>query len=284
MNYFLLLLLAIFSLCAFADDTVTLSNGKQVKGTIIEDNESTLLFEVPSGKRYRLEKTKIKGYVKGGGENRTPASTTDASTSTTSVNSPFGFSYPYKLGFQFGPSFSGISNSNVSLDGVTGLCIGFTAEVFQFHPLLFIQPELMYEQLGASFTILGVTSTFAYDVIRLPILLKVKIGIRPEDTIKFVGFVGPSFALKVGSSVSTSGTPTVAGTTVTASGGTTNASAFDLGFEIGAGVEYAFNKQISFLGNVRYDLGVSNVDSTPNATDTMNTRDVQFLFGAMYKL
>jgi Outer membrane protein beta-barrel domain len=281
MRPILILLLTLLAITAFADDTVTLKNGKEVKGKILSETDSVVLFQTPSGKRYRLDKSQIKGLTHGA--ERTPASDSSPSVAEkVEVPAAEATYIPSSIGLLLGPSFSSMSGStaatqSVPLSGQTGFAFGITSEMLPIWEFVYFQPELLYEQLGAAFSASGVTGNLYYNVLRLPLLAKAKGNFfDARSPLQFVGFAGPSLAFLLSSGINA----TAAG--VTATTAAPNINSFDLGLEFGVGAEYALDKRFAVLLNLRYDLGLSNVSSDPNGS--VSSRDFQILAGLSYHL
>lgn len=59
-------------------------------------------------------------------------------------------------------------------------------------------------------------------------------------------------------------------------------SDLDISLGLGAGLKYVMNKRLDVVFDARYSLGITNI--SPNDYGEINTRGIQLLVGALYKL
>jgi hypothetical protein len=161
------------------------------------------------------------------------------------------------ISFAFGQSIyglrAGLNVSNYGGDSEMDSRIGFHAGMmmqYHMHPMLILQPELLYTQRGAQdeATILGVKTELKQTLhyVELPIFLKLGLG---EGNLKFQPYLGPElryliaakYKTKVGSAEQTGDIKDLA----------------DLDFGLGIGLDLVFNTNMLF--GARYSLGLADV-------------------------
>ncbi len=153
-------------------------------------------------------------------------------------------------GLQLGLNIANANTSpTLSTDPRVGLMVGGNIEV-RLSQFLFIRPEMMYVQKGASMSATGIDTTLKFDYLEFPLLLKARFG---AEAFRPVLFAGPSFAFRVNSSMDTK-----IGSAAPASF-TTNAESVDIAIDFGGGAEYWFQKSTAAFLTMRYSLGLTNV-------------------------
>lgn len=179
-----------------------------------------------------------------------------------------------QAGFQIGLNFSSLSTNGVVLpngtDGHTGLVVGGQAELSLLGNFLFLQPEFRLVQQGYALT--GVTgSNVTVNYLEIPILAKVKFETAPG--LHPFGLFGPNFGMKMGSSYDSywgnSGPPI---------------NLWHFALDFGAGVEYDLTSALNFFGEIRYSLGLSNVNGMTGSTLTEQFHSVQLTTGLNFAL
>jgi hypothetical protein len=175
------------------------------------------------------------------------------------------------LGFRFGPLL-GITQSKMASEtpstNRTGAEAGVVAE-FPFLAGLFLQPELLLSQAGANFE--GTVTKYNY--VKVPVLLKYRHLL--QDKFSLNGFAGPYLGFRTEAK-------TEAGGVTTDIKSTTKSTL--IGFDLGAGGEYAFSSQMDLFLNINYSLQLNNLDTTIGATSASRLRQLSFLTGVLFNL
>lgn len=171
------------------------------------------------------------------------------------------------ISFAFGQSIyglcGGLNLSNYSGDPDMDSKIGFHGGMimqYHMHPMLILQPELLYTQRGAQdeFTVLGVKTEIKQTLhyIELPIMVKLDLG---EGNLKFQPYLGPEFRYLI------------KGNQKTKIGSTENTREIknlkDFDFGLGFGVDVVFNTNM--LVGARYSMGLTEIDD--DGGDVKNT-------------
>lgn len=137
--------------------------------------------------------------------------------------------------------------------------------------LLYFQPGLSYTQKGYTQTFSDITVTFALDYLEIPVLLKTKFG---KDELKPYLFAGPN----IGFNLSAQGSaPNVAASDIKEF-----VEPLDVALEFGGGIEVVVAPKVNLLFDVRYALGLSDIDKSSNAS--INTRGIKLLAGVLFDL
>lgn len=135
--------------------------------------------------------------------------------------------------------------------------------MYQFSNLFAIQPEANYTMKGATLDVSDADITFSLNYIEVPLLLKLIIPVEGSDINPSI-FAGPSISFN-----------TTAKVTVEANGESMeedleDVESTDLSLVFGGGIGFMIDKnEIGF--DVRYILGLSSLDDSPNPDDVKNT-------------
>lgn len=162
----------------------------------------------------------------------------------------------------------GLNISNYS-EGDADSKVGFHAGMmmqYDLHPMIVLQPELLYTQRGASveFTTLGIETEVSQTLhyVELPIFVKLDLG---EGNMKVQPYLGPEFRYLI------KGNQKI---TINGDEGDTNEidglNEFDYG--MGAGIDLLFNTNM--LVGVRYSMSMGEIfeeDSFGFQNDSKNT-------------
>ena len=191
------------------------------------------------------------------------------------------------IGLKGGLNFASISFSpelqlpaGATKGGRTGMMIGAAAEL-GFAKMFYVAIEPTYCGKGCSFTQGSVTQTIAYNFLNIPVLFKVKFL---KGMVRPYAFVGPNLGILLSATSSTTGL--AAGNGDTDIKATTSGSDFALDF--GGGAEFNIVPKIAITGDVRYSLGLSNLNNATVAAGATQTKyttgGFQILFGAMFHI
>lgn len=182
-----------------------------------------------------------------------------------------------QAGFQIGLNFSTLSTNTAILpngtDGHTGLILGAQAEMSLLSNFLFLQPEFRLVQQGYALT--GQTGTnVTVNYLEFPVLAKVKFETAPG--MRPFALFGPNFEFNVGTSYDSAygnNGPTIA-----------PIHTFNFALDFGAGLEYDITPAVNFFGEVRYSLGLANINGLSGSTVTEQFRSFELLAGLNFAL
>lgn len=199
-------------------------------------------------------------------------------TTTAAAQVTFG------IGPKIGINFSSISYdpdltlaNGVTKSGLTGIMFGAAAEI-GFGPMFAVQVEPTYDQKGDKFEQGSAKQTSTATFLEFPILFKVKFL---QGSFKPYAFVGPSIGFTLSSKVKVEGAgPGFDGETDNKN----NTSSTDFALAFGGGGEYKVAQKVGITGDVRYALGLSNLNKAAGSTTTVKSRGFQILFGVLFHL
>jgi hypothetical protein len=141
---------------------------------------------------------------------------------------------------------------------------------------LAVQPELLFVPKGASESDSGVELTFKLDYIEIPILLQYRF--QTEGALTPVLFAGPYVAIETTCDLAGSaggGSQSVACNALdeVTEGflGDLNTKSTDIGAIFGGGLDFYVGSVI-VGAEARYGLGLTNVNDTPNSTQSIKNR------------
>ena len=180
---------------------------------------------------------------------------------------------PMSIGGQVGLNLAGLSidplQAGVSSGTRTTFGIGGVLEI-GVNEMFFIQPELTYLMGGAKYTYTGGETDQNYDVLSIPVLVKAKFG---TGEIKPYVFAGPELGFTMKSEQTV-------GTTTTDIKSNTASTNFSLDF--GGGAEYKLNPSTGLFADLRYSLGLSNLNNVSGSATTVKTTGIQFFVGVKF--
>jgi opacity protein-like surface antigen len=200
--------------------------------------------------------------------------------------------------FALGPKF-GINFASTSLDpavqaasGRTTILFGAAFEVM-FAKMFGVQLEPSYATKGYAANNIGVQTqggviaaniTVGYKEIQFPILFKAKFLDGP---VKPYAIVGPNLGIVASANVNVApaqGAQFQAQDVDIKS----STSGMDFGIDFGGGAEFNITPRIGITGDVRYSLGLSNLDNTTpqqgQVQTSTKTRGFQIQFGALFSI
>ena len=142
-----------------------------------------------------------------------------------------------------------MKSSGMSIDPktMTGFNVGLVCEI-PIKANFFLQPGFIYSTKGSKYTVSGETMSISPTFIEIPVNGLVKFG---AGSAKFLIFAGPYFAYGIGGSYKT---PTESADINYGSGSNHDMKPFDIGLNIGAGVEINH-----FMITVQYGFGLANL-------------------------
>lgn len=203
------------------------------------------------------------------------------------VASPTYAQVEFGIGTKGGLNFASIGFSpelqlgaGVTKGGRTGFMVGAAAEL-GFAKMFYVALEPTYCGKGCTFTAGAITQTLAYNYLNLPVLFKVKFL---KGVVRPYGFLGPNLGILLSATSSTVGAAQGNGDVDLK----VRTSGTDFALDFGAGAEFNVIPKLAITGDVRYSLGLSNIDNTAvaaGATATkLTTGGFQILFGAMFHI
>ena len=176
----------------------------------------------------------------------------------------------FGLGPVIGLNFGTLSISptpQISTGGHTGFMIGAQAEL-GFSKMFYIVLEPTYCGKGGE---VG-TTTLAVNELDFPALFKVKFM---KGIIRPYAFAGPDLCFVLSSTATTGGQ----NTDISAQ---TSSVDFDLDF--GGGAEYNVTPKIGITMDIRYSIGLSNLNNVSGSTTTIKASGFQILAGMMFHI
>jgi hypothetical protein len=192
----------------------------------------------------------------------------------------------FGIGAKLGLNFGSLSldpetlNPGITKGGRTTFMGGAAAEI-GFAKMFYVALEPTYCGKGCQFTQGSVTQTLAYNYLNLPILFKVKFL---KGMVRPYGFAGPNLGILL------SATSKIEGAQNPAANGDTDIKQFtsgtDFAIDFGGGAEFNVIPKLGITGDVRYSLGLSDINNTPVQPGVtalkLHTHGFQIMFGAMY--
>ncbi len=208
----------------------------------------------------------------------------------------------FAVGPQFGLNFGSMSfdpelatiSSTITKGGRFGIMFGANAEL-EFGKMFAAEMGVIYVQKGAHYdrSTDGASLKIKFNELDLPIHFKVKFL---QGRIRPYAFLGPNigFVMSAGSTSDVPNQQSVDTDFKAGEAGVNVASSIDFSLEFGGGAEFLLTKNIGLTGDVRYNLGLSNIISPPaqqqqvvqqnQTTLTWHASGFQIVFGALFHL
>jgi len=167
-----------------------------------------------------------------------------------------------KYGVTAGLNFSTLNGKDAAvlgsnLSSKNGLYIGGFLN-YPFSDMFALQPELAFTMKGANNSGGGVTETWSFNYLEIPVLVKYYVPISGSTNIKPDLYAGPAFAFNIAASDEVSQGSQTLTTDIK-----DQTKGFDLGLAFGGGV--GFNVGNSLLDfSLRYTLGLTSTDNSGN--------------------
>lgn len=115
--------------------------------------------------------------------------------------------------------------------------------------------------------------------LQIPVLFRVKFI---EGTVRPYAFAGPNIGIVLSSKAKFQGFANIPDGEYDAKSTT---SSIDFGLEFGGGTEFKVSRQVALTGDIRYNLGLSNLDKSPQQQGqavSVKTRNFVILFGFLF--
>jgi len=182
-----------------------------------------------------------------------------------------------KLGLNFAStsiSPTPVYPAGATQGGRTTFMIGAQAEL-GFAKMFYVQLEPGYIGKGYSVSGSGGSVTVSVSELQFPVLFKVKFM---KGIIRPYAFLGPN----IGFVMSATETFAITGQTIPDQDLKSNTSSTDFSLDFGGGAEYNVTPKIGITGDIRYSLGLANLNNNPLSPGvTIKGSGFQILFGAM---
>jgi opacity protein-like surface antigen len=172
-----------------------------------------------------------------------------------------------------------------SKSGGTGFSVGAVAEL-KFGKMFAVALEPGYSQGSTKWDVTQGQAkasdqrTLSY--LQIPILFRVRFV---EGNVRPYGFIGPNLGFVLSSKAKFQGFANPADGEYDVKSTT---SSLDFGIAIGGGTEFNIAKQVSLTGDIRYNLGLSNLDNSPAQAGAQagsaKSRAFVILFGVLFYL
>lgn len=194
----------------------------------------------------------------------------------------------FALGFRTGLNFSTISYAQdpfqgpgITKSGTTNFAAGAVVEL-GFGKMFAAEVEPRFIQKGVRFeqTVQGQTATpratSTGSELEIPIHFKVKFI---EGPVRPYAIIGPNIGIVLSAKTKFENTQNDGEVDTKA-----NTSSTDFGLDFGGGAEFKVASNIALTGDIRYSLGLSNLDATPGSTNSAKARGFQVLAGVLFIL
>jgi opacity protein-like surface antigen len=182
----------------------------------------------------------------------------------------------------YGNAGQGITSSK---SGGAGINIGAVAELM-FGKMFAVALEPGYAQGSTKWELTQgqakATDQRTISYLQIPILFRARFI---EGNVRPYGFIGPNLGLVLSSKAKFTGFGNIQDGEYDVKSTT---SSLDFGIAIGGGAEFNIAKQVSLTGDIRYNLGLSNLDNStiqPGQTaGSAKSRAFVILFGVLFYL
>ena len=197
----------------------------------------------------------------------------------------------FGVGLRLGMNFGSVSidpdiytvGQNISKKGRTGFMIGAISEL-EFAKMFAVEFSPTFAMKGGGYEdTQGGTDILKYSELQLPVLFKVKFL---QGMIRPYAFVGPNLGIVMSATRSLSPAQGQAQDVDIKD----NTSGMDFALDFGGGAEYMAMKNLGIFMDVRYSLGLSDLNSPQTPAQqgvtypTIKTRGFQIMVGSMFHL
>ena len=141
-----------------------------------------------------------------------------------------------------------------------------------------LQIEGIFSEKGFTATEAGITATFEFSYLQIPILAKVIVPTPPTSPVTPHFFAGPNFGFEVSCNITAEGGGGSA--SVGCEDTVVQTKGFDFGLLFGGGLSIG-KEPVAFLVDVAFDFGLSNIDNTSGSSETMRNRTFMASVGLM---
>jgi opacity protein-like surface antigen len=182
--------------------------------------------------------------------------------------------------------YSGLQQQGITStkSGGTGLAVAAVAEL-NFGKMFAVALEPGYTQKSTKWELTQgqakATDERTVSYLQIPVLFRVKFL---EGQVRPYGFAGPNICFVLSSKAKFQGFANIQDGEYDVKSTT---SSTDFGLEFGGGAEFKVAKQVALTGDVRFNLGLSNLDNSPaQAGQTSSAKSRSFLIqlGALFFL
>ena len=172
-------------------------------------------------------------------------------------------------------------STSISKSGVLGFMAGGVAEV-GFANMFAVQLEPGYNLKATKWEdTQGGKRTISVGVLQIPILFKAKFLRGP---VRPYGFLGPNLGIVLSAKDKIEAQGQTQDTDVK-----DQVAGLDFALDFGGGAEFEVGRAVSLTGDIRYSLGLTNLNSPPNTPagaqiTSVKSRGFQILFGVLFQL
>lgn len=192
------------------------------------------------------------------------------------------FAFGIRTGINFGTvSFDPEPTlaQGVTKSGLTTLVVGGVAEI-EFAKMFAVEVEPRYIKKGMKFEAGAASQKISTSELEFPMHFKVKFMQGP---VRPFAFAGPNLGIVMSATSKLEGTGNDSETDIKSTTSSTN-----FGIDFGGGAEFRVASQVAITGDVRYSLGLSNLDNTTpqqgQVQSSTKTRGFQIQFGTLFQL
>ena len=163
--------------------------------------------------------------------------------------------------------------SGISKSSRTGFVGGAAIEMMFSGAPLALEADLFYMMGGCELSSRGSTGTWQVDAIQIPVLFKGKFP-TPGIISPYV-YAGPALAIVTTAKVKSGGDEEDIKDHI---------SSTDFELVFGAGAEFKVESKIGVTFDVRYELGLTDMDKETPGEPAIKSRGLMFMVGAMFYL
>ncbi len=182
--------------------------------------------------------------------------------------------------------YSGLQQQGITStkSGGTGVAVGAVAEL-NFGKMFAVALEPGYTQKSTKWELTQAqakaTDERTVSYLQIPVLFRVKFL---EGQVRPYGFVGPNIGFVLSSKAKVQGFADIQDGEYDVKSTT---SSTDFGLEFGGGAEFKVARQVALTGDVRFNLGLSNLDKSPaqaGQTTSAKSRSLLIQLGVLFLL
>lgn len=171
------------------------------------------------------------------------------------------------------------ANSGITKSGSIGFIAGAVAEL-EFAGMFAVEAEPRFVTIGTKWEQGTAKQTASGSVLEIPIHFKTKFL---KGTVRPYAFVGPNIGIVLSAREKLEGTNQDYDVDTKA-----NTSSTNFALDFGGGAQFNIAKNVALTGDVRFSLGLSNLNNAqavPGAAVTsVKTRGFQIVFGALFAI
>jgi len=136
---------------------------------------------------------------------------------------------------------------------------------------LSIGPEVLWVQKGGKISVLGVESTYRFDYIDVPLLMKIRLG---GQGMGFYLYGGAAYGFAMARLIDVGA--------LTGLDATASVKSSDLSVHAGASIGFMLGKGTEFVLSGRYIMGLQDIDNDGDASDTLKNNAILAMAGLTF--